>query len=179
MQFIQAYNYTKGPRTGPIKHLVIHDMEAPEKGDTAENVARWFADPKKAPQASPHYCCDNDSTVQCVTDADIAWHAPGANSTGIGIELAGYAKQGRTDWLDGFSKEMIDTQLIPLLVAKCKQYKIPPVHLYVADLKAGKPGIVGHVDVTHAYPGKGDHTDPGPGFPWDYVIAGVKKGLTA
>lgn len=185
MQFIQARSYTKGPRTkGPIKLIVLHDMEAPEKGDTAENVARWFANQPNKTEAdrkkgsSAHYCCDNDSTVQCVRDQDIAWHAPGANAQGIGIELAGYAKQGRTDWLDGYSKQMLDTQAIPLVARLCHTYAIPPVKLSPADVAAGKRGICGHVDVTRAFPGKGSHVDPGTGFPWDYVLSGVKAALT-
>jgi len=45
MQFIQARNYTRGPRRGPIELVVIHTMENDEKPDGAENVARWFAGP--------------------------------------------------------------------------------------------------------------------------------------
>lgn len=176
MQFIQARNYTKGPRTkGAIRLIVIHDMEAPETKNTAENVARWFAG-STAPQASAHYCCDNDSTVQCVRDADIAWHAPGANANGIGIELSGYAKQTRTDWLDPYSKQMLDTQVIPLVAQLCKLYSIPAVWLLPSQVKAGKKGICGHIDVTRAFPERhGSHTDPGPGFPRDYLIKSVKS----
>lgn len=177
MLFIQARNYTRGPRTkGPIKWIVLHDMEAPEKGETAENVAKWFAG-KTAPQASAHYCCDNNSTVRCVWDSDIAWAAPGANAQGLHIECAGYAKQGRTDWLDGYSKAMLDTQVIPLVARLCKKYTIPAVKLTPQQVAAGKRGICGHLDVTRAFPGKGTHVDPGPNFPWDYVIAGVKAAI--
>ena len=173
--FIQAKDFTPGPRSkGPIRVIVMHDMEAPEKGDTAENVARWFSG---GTGSSAHYCVDNDSVVQCVRDSDIAWHAPGANSTGIGIELAGYAKQGRGDWLDAFSKQMLDTQAAPLVAALCKKYAIPAVWLTPAQVAAGARGICGHVDVTRAYPGKGTHTDPGPGFPRDYFVAAVKKAM--
>lgn len=177
VQFIQARNYTKGPRTkGPIKLIVIHDMEAPETKDTAENVARWFASPT-APQASAHYCCDADSTVQCVKDSDIAWHAPGANAQGIGIEIAGYAKQKRADWLDDYSQQMLKTQVIPLVARLCRAYQIPAVWLTPEQVAAGKRGICGHIDVTRAFPGKGTHTDPGDGFPRDILIAGVKAAI--
>lgn len=69
-------------------------MEAPEKGDTAENIANYFHTTVK--QASAHICVDNNSIVQCVLDNDIAWAAPGANSDGIHIEMAGYAKQKKS-----------------------------------------------------------------------------------
>ena len=40
--FVQARNYTRG-RSNPIDVIVIHTMESPEKPDTAESVANWFA----------------------------------------------------------------------------------------------------------------------------------------
>jgi len=63
MDFIKAKNYTEG-RDSSIDLLVIHTMEAPEKGETAENIASWFAG-ANAPQASAHYCIDANSVVQC------------------------------------------------------------------------------------------------------------------
>jgi len=42
----------------------------------------------------------------------------------------------------------------------------------VADLKAGKRGVCGHVDVTDAWH-QSDHDDPGPWFPWDKFMAVV------
>ena len=98
--FIQARNSTPANRT-TIDLLVIHTMEAPEKPDTAENVARWFAG-STAPQASAHYCIDDDSIVQCVHDKDVAWHAPGANHNGLGFEHAGFAAQAPKDWQDAY-----------------------------------------------------------------------------
>src|SRR3982750_3889302 len=89
--FVQARNFTRG-RSNHIDVLVIHTMESPEKPDTAESVANWFAG-STAPQASAHYCIDANSVVQCVQDGDVAWHAPGANHNGIGFEHAGRAAQ--------------------------------------------------------------------------------------
>ena len=91
----QNFDIRCGPH--PIDLLVIHTMEAPEKPDTAENVAKWFAG-STAPQASAHYCIDADSIVQCVQDRDVAWHAPGANHNGLGFEHAGTA--GRKTVMD-------------------------------------------------------------------------------
>jgi hypothetical protein len=50
--FVQARNYTRG-RSNPIDVIVVHTMESPEKPDTAESVAAWFAG-STAPQASAH-----------------------------------------------------------------------------------------------------------------------------
>lgn len=45
----------------------------------------------------------------------------------------------------------------------------------MADLKAGRRGICGHVDVTDAWH-QSDHDDPGPWFPWDKFMAVVNGG---
>ncbi|MFC9231045.1 N-acetylmuramoyl-L-alanine amidase [Streptomyces decoyicus] len=170
MDFVQAKWYGPG-RTVPIRVIVIHDMEAPEGPLTAENIAHWFATMSAASKASAHVCVDNNSAVRCVADGDRAWHAPGANSDGLGIELAGYARQSRGEWLDQYSKGVLD-QAARVVAGWCQKHNIPARKLSVAELKAGKRGIVGHRDVSAAY-GQTDHSDPGPSFPWDYFLSRV------
>ncbi|MBK3559305.1 N-acetylmuramoyl-L-alanine amidase [Streptomyces sp. MBT56] len=174
MKTIQAKWYGPG-RSVPVRVIVIHDMEAPEGPNTAENVANWFRTMPASSKASAHVCVDNDSTVRCVADGDRAWHAPGANSDGLGIELAGYARQSRAEWLDPYSKAVIE-RAAKVVADWCEKYGIPARRLTVAELKAGKKGIVGHVDVSKAY-GQTNHYDPGPNFPWDYLISRVKAHL--
>ncbi|MEU9059005.1 peptidoglycan recognition family protein [Streptomyces sp. NPDC048430] len=174
METIQAKWYGPG-RTVPIRVIVIHDMEAPEGSKTAENVANWFHTMSASSKASAHVCVDNDSAVRCVADGDRAWHAPGANSDGLGIELAGYARQTRAEWLDTYSKAVIE-QAAKVVAGWCEKHDIPAKRLTLAELKAGKRGIVGHVDISKAY-GQTNHTDPGPNFPWDYLITRVKAHL--
>jgi N-acetyl-anhydromuramyl-L-alanine amidase AmpD len=96
--------------TGPardIRLIVLHSMEAPEKGTTAESVAKYFAGGSGGRKASAHYCIDDDSIIQCVDCADVAYAAPNANSVGIHLELAGYARQSREEWLDAFGTAML------------------------------------------------------------------------
>lgn len=167
-----AKNYTKGPRKIPIRVIVMHSMESQEKPDTAESVAKWFGGPT-APQASAHFCVDNNSAVRVVDDQDIAWGAPGANSDGLHIEMAGTAAQTRTQWLDAYSTGVLD-QAAKVAAAWCVAYKIPVTHLTVAQVADGKTkGICGHIDVTKAFPKLGTHTDPGANFPWDVFLAKV------
>lgn len=169
--FIQARNFTRVYTRRTIRLLVIHDMEAPEKGSTAEAVAAYFAR-LGAPKASAHYCIDNNSTVQCVRDVDVAWAAPNANHDGLHFEHAGYASQSMSDWLDPYGKAMLNVSA-KLVAAKCKQYGIPVRLLSAAQVRAGLKGITGHGQITDAYPGTGSHTDPGRNFPWRYYIARV------
>jgi N-acetyl-anhydromuramyl-L-alanine amidase AmpD len=175
--FVQARHFKKvGASVGrKVRVIVIHDMEAPETQNTAENVARYFNTTTTV--ASAHICVDNNSIVQCVYDSDVAYAAPGCNHDGIQVELAGYGKQTRAEWMDFYGIALL--ALASDAVAQyCIKYGIPAVQLTNAELKAGKKGIVGHYQVSKVYK-KSDHTDPGPGFPWDYFIESVRNFIAA
>lgn len=175
--FIQAKNYTL-LYPSKSKHndlIVIHTMENDEKPTAAENVALWFANKTKynAPRASAHYNIDPNFIIQSVRDCDIAWHAPGANHNGIGIEHAGRAKQTKNDWFDEASKSILN--LSAKLSAKLvKRYNIPILKLSPDEVQNKIRGFCGHNDVTIAFSkGKG-HWDPGIEFPWDYYLDLIK-----
>lgn len=172
MTFIKAANYT--PSSGRrIDLLVIHDMEAPEKLETAEGVARYFQKPSV--KASAHYNIDANSVVQCVRDQDVAWAAPGANHDGLQFEHAGYARQSTKEWLDSYGQKMLFGQSAPLFARKCKEHKIPPVFLRAPDLTAQRRGITTHWEVTRAFSNGRGHTDPGSGFPIQQFLVAVQK----
>lgn len=168
-KFVQAKGYTKANITQPraLDLIVIHTMEAPVTMKTAENVASWFGGPQH-PAASAHYCVDPDSIVQCVHVEDVAWQAPGANNNGIGIEIAGYAKWTREEWLAEKNAEML-RRAAGLVRWLADQHSIPIAFVDVEGLKRKDRGITTHAAVSKAY-GKSDHWDPGPGFPLDVVL---------
>lgn len=175
--FIQAKNYNLlFPKNRTITVIVIHTMEYPEKPTGAEWCADFFAgrNGMTAPKASAHYCVDQDSVVQCVRDSDIAWHAPGCNHNGIGVEHNGYARKSAGEWIEDLSWRTLD--MSARLCAKlAKLYAIPLVKLTPAQLVQKEHGFCGHVDATGAFPGPGrTHTDPGPGFPWSHYLSLVK-----
>jgi N-acetyl-anhydromuramyl-L-alanine amidase AmpD len=170
--FVAAANFTKAGRT-KVTLIVIHTMEAPEKPTTAESVAAWFAGQRgKAPMASAHYCCDSDSVVQGVDEADVAYAAPGANAQGIQFELAGYAKQSASDWSDDDSQKMLD-RVARIAAKACKRWSIPVVKLGPEDLLAGRAGFCGHVDASKAFK-RSNHYDPGQNYPWDAFLECVR-----
>ncbi len=155
------------PRT--VRLIVWHDMEYDETLTAAEDVAHYFATTDR--QASAHVCIDADSVVQCVPDSDVAYAAPGCNADGIHLELAGRARQTREEWLDDYGRRLLD-RACEVAAQYCVKYDIPPVHLTDAELAAGAKGMVGHAQCSAVYK-KSDHTDPGPNFPWDLVVAGT------
>lgn len=168
MRFIQARNYTRVPRRN-IDVIVIHTMEAPEKGETAEAIARYFANQRPHNPAkgvhgsSAHYNIDANSIVRSVQDNDVAWAAPGNNHNGIQLEHAGYARQSAADWNDAYSREMLKRSAA-LTARLCNRYGIPVRWLSAADLKRGRRGITSHANVSEAHK-KSNHWDPGKGFP--------------
>ena len=172
-RFIQARNFTAAGRTA-IDLIVLHTMEAPQKGSTAENVANWFAG-ASAPQASAHYCIDNNSIVQCVRDRDVAWHAPGANHDGLGFEHAGFARFSAAEWANDYNQAML-ARSATLAAEKCDEYGIPAVWLSPAELRAGKRGLTSHNNVSQAWH-RSTHTDPGPNFPVPQYLSLVKARL--
>lgn len=174
--FVQARNYTPVyPKSRFINMIVLHTMEAPEKPTTAENVAHWFAG-GSAPKASAHYCVGQTGLVQCVRDDDVAWHAPGANAHGIGIEHEGYASQTKEEWADVASKATL-WRSARLVASLTRKHVIPIRRLTLQEIKTGQSGLCGHKDITDALnDGKG-HWDPGPAFPWDDYLDMVREAL--
>lgn len=172
--FVQAKNYTPAKRT-LLTLVVFHTMEAPEKPKTARNVANWFAG-ANAPQASAHFCVDDQEVVQCVWEKDVAWHAPGANHNGIGVEHAGFASQTLAQWGDDYSKRVLANSAA-LVARLCHRWGIPAVWLESTDLTAGKCGITGHKQVTDAFNNGKGHWDPGPNFDSAGYIALVQAEL--
>ena len=107
-------------------------------------------------------------------DNNIAFAAPGANNDGVHLELAGRANQTREQWMDEFGLLLLE-QAAEAAAQYSLKFDIPVKHLSNDELanKSNK-GIVGHVQVSEVFR-KSNHTDPGPGFPWDFFIERVQK----
>lgn len=171
MRYIQARNYTKANRI-EVRNIMMHTVEAPEKTNTAEAVASWFAGPD-APRASAHYCVDGDSIVGCVRETDVAWGCGGCNRYTVHYELAGYARQDGADWSDAYSQAMLRIAA-KHVAATAKRWGIPIVKVGPTELRAKQRGICGHIDGTKAFR-KSNHHDPGASFPWTDFLAMVEE----
>ena len=174
VEFIQAKNYRVHTGNRKVDLIVLHTIEGPEKGSTAEMTSYWFGGRyTKAPMASAHLCIDNDSTVQNVSFNDIAFAAPGANHNGIQIEHAGYARQTRDEWHDEYSEAML-WRSAQAAAQICQAESIPIEFVDREGLKRGERGITTHREVTFAFR-RSDHVDPGKNFPMDYYLDLVRR----
>lgn len=157
----------------PVRVIVIHTMETPERDGIAEDIARDFANRPPANKASAHLCIDNKKIIQSVKDNDVAFAAPGANRDGINLELSGRAKQTAADWLDEYSTAVLENAA-NAAAQYCLKYEIPVTHLTNAQLANKQTkGLVGHVQVSSVFK-ISTHTDPGASFPWDHFLERVE-----
>lgn len=172
--FVKARFFTPfgtGRRT--VRVIVIHTMETSERDGIAQDIARDFANRPPDNKASAHLCIDNKTIVQSVKDNDVAFAAPGANSDGIHLELAGRARQNAADWKDAYSTAVLENAA-NAAAQYCLKYEIPVKKLSNAELgnKLTK-GLVGHVQVSQVFK-LSTHTDPGESFPWDHFLERVE-----
>lgn len=142
-------------RPAPPTLVVVHSTE----GATAEGAARWFQNPNA--RGSAHVVVDDDFVFRCVDDMDVAYHAKGSNTIGLGLEIAGFAGWTRGQWLDHEPRLKESARIAAGWFLK---YRIPFTWSSTVGYHshAGLPG--------------NDHWDPGTGFPWD-VWRGFVEGF--
>jgi N-acetyl-anhydromuramyl-L-alanine amidase AmpD len=179
LRWVAPRAYGKGRDGKAVRYIVIHYTAGAERSTSAEDGAAY--DARRTDGTSTHYFVDSNSVVQCVRTSDRANAARAkGNRLGIQYELCGTA-QTRAQWLDAASLPTLKNAARQV-ARDCKKYGIPVKRLSVAETRAawtqypnGPKGIVGHVDCTNAYPEDGgDHTDPGPAFPWDVFLDMVR-----
>ncbi len=148
------YDIANRPAGGlKITSIVEHVTE----GSCADTLAAF-----RNPQwyASSHYVICNDIVYQMVKTKDVAWHAGNwyLNSISIGVELVGFAAEGRT-W---FTPEMYLTSAL-LNQWLTQRFQIP----------LDRQHILGHENVPAPVPAlmAGMHWEPGPFWNWQYFMS--------
>jgi N-acetyl-anhydromuramyl-L-alanine amidase AmpD len=173
ISYRQARYFRPANRTS-IDRIVIHSAETDELPSTAELLGEYVAT-LEDPKVSWHYAVDVNTIVQSVKEHDIAYGARGANDEGIHIELAGRASQSAAQWLDPYSRAMLE--LAAELVAQiARRWNVPVRFVDAGGLERAERGITTHAEVTLG-PGRGltDHTDPGPNFPMVWFVERVRS----
>lgn len=163
-----------GKRLSPPRGIVLHCTDGHEGFKKDDDVAAMFADSKLNPERSAGYIVDSDSVTQCVADEMIAWHCGATgNRLFLSVELCGFAKQTRDQWLDELSLPML-CFAARLFAELCVKHHIPACIVPAANLVLGDPGITTHAFVSEAFK-QSHHTDPGPGFPLTAFVDAVAR----
>lgn len=168
-QYAGPVAHSSGNGNLPVNRIVIHCTAGKGDAGHASGTAKYFQDPSAT--GSAHYIVDPKVTLQCAYDTVVCWHAP-PNPHSLGIEIeCSLANDGKGHWQLASHVAMMQ-RAATLVAVKCLEHNVPAVKLSVADLKAGKHGICGHVDVSNAFH-QSTHTDPGSYFPWSQFLAMV------
>jgi N-acetyl-anhydromuramyl-L-alanine amidase AmpD len=159
--WIPSPNYSSRGGNG-VRLIVIHTAEG---ALTYQSLGSFFKN--SAAKVSSHTGIDDtpNTVGEYVKPDGKAWTAANANPYSIQTELCGFAKWTRNDWL---AHDPMLTNCAHWIGEESKRYGIPLVRLDAAQAQSGGRGVCGHVDLGSA---GGGHWDPGPGFPWDIVMA--------
>jgi len=173
--------YDRPQDTPEPRLIVLHTAECKEVSWAAENLQKWVAGPSRPKYASWHFAVDNDSITQSVDLNKAAFHTSRyVNYYSIGIEQAGSMYQSRAEWLDDYSRSVLENtaQLVAVL---CARYHIPVQFVEGPDLKMwfeaedGAWGISTHREATLGFNVIGGHRDPGVNYPMDWLLERVDQ----
>jgi len=164
-------SYKSSPRgSRPVDKIAIHTAEGSR---TAASLGSYFW--RDDIQASSHVGIDANNTLQYVPYDRAAWTLRSGNPISDNAEICGFAHWSREQWLstgtvDGCvnPRAMLD-RAAAWIRSRSQARGVPILKLIPNQVAAGWDGVIGHVDWTLGM-GDGTHTDPGPNFPWDYVI---------
>lgn len=163
--------------------IVIHTAEGSR---TAASLFNYF---NSGVAASSHAGADGYILSDpWVDDTRAAWTLLNGNPYSFNLELCGFAGWSRATWLsEGWVWNPARTaqvwnprQMIRHAAQWVVQKRDAAKRIYGIDIPIGRkltptevgrytPGVCGHVDYTYGT-GDGDHTDPGPNFPWDVLF---------
>jgi N-acetyl-anhydromuramyl-L-alanine amidase AmpD len=158
-------NWSYRANGAKIELIVIHDTESHNRPGTVDLAAigNWFDNP--ASEASCHVCVDGDGSSAIYVDSiHKAWHVAHYNSAAVGIEQIGYSTEGARGW-SAREPELLETAR--WIAHWSHMYRIP---IRPGDAQWG--GVQRSGVVTHRQLGVlgGNHDDPGPAYPFDYVL---------
>lgn len=154
-----------GVRPMPPRLIVLHSTESSDSGG-AKNVAQYFANPG-TPGSTQLVIGPEGEVYRSVPDDRYPCGAPGANGDGLHIEMVGYAKWSRDEWL----ARPVQLRAVRNAVRKWSaMYGIPRRVLTDDELRSGEAGVTTHAQITRVYSGGQGHWDPGTGFPIEEVL---------
>jgi N-acetylmuramoyl-L-alanine amidase len=144
--------------------IIIHCTQS----NSARSSADWFTNPNT--QGSAHLVLDDDECYRTLLDSAIPWGAPGANTRGFHLEIAGFAEWSRDEWMR--HRHGLRRAAHKAAVHAVK-FGVPIRLLTPAQLRNGSEGFATHARCTAAF--GGSHTDPGPNYPIDRFMAWTRE----
>lgn len=156
------------PTPLPKKRIIVHTTEN-QPGTPAINVLTYQANSRTG---SYHRLVDATGQITLANTDDWQTWSVGnkGNDIALHVSLVAYAKMNRAEWLA--QPKMLEGAA-RVIAYWARTYDIPLVKLSREELGAGRYGVAGHLEAQVW--GNTDHWDPGPGFPYDVVLARAKE----
>lgn len=168
MQGKNAYRDTDGHKYGIGVHNTSNNAPAINEAINATH---------RTDGVSSHFYADNREVMQSLDTVDRAGHSGTTigNENAVAIEITGVNGWTREQWISNVNWDAVGLTLAYVV----RFYGIAVRHATVAEMKANPKvkAFYSHNDMRLAWPGKTDHNDPGPNFPWDVLFDHVNKGL--
>jgi len=166
------------PRGGlPVDAIVLHATELPNEPGIRDlrRLASFFARSALATQVA-NDAAGNSSRM--VADDRLVYHATYWNPTTVGIEQMGYSSYTREQWTD--RRPQLDSTA-RWVAYWARSYRIPIRRCVVSGIRYSKRKrvvageIVKRGVCSHAQLDPRNRDDPGPGYPWGYVLAKARE----
>lgn len=143
--------------------LAVHTTEGIMRATALRDWTTWAG--------SSHASSDETGALLTPDDGFVpydraAWTLRNGNPLSENIEQCGWARWSRAEWL---ARPALLDATARWLGERSQARGIPLVRLSAADIRARRPGVLGHGDYSAATR-DGTHTDPGPNYPWDVVL---------
>lgn len=144
--------------------LAVHTTEGMMRVQTLRDWTAW--------PGSSHAASDETGALWGPAQGFVpydraAWTLRNGNRISENIEQCGWARWTRAEWL---ARPKLLDATARWLAERSAARGIPLRRLTHAEIRARVPGVLGHGDYSTAT-GDGTHWDPGPGYPWDVVLA--------
>jgi N-acetyl-anhydromuramyl-L-alanine amidase AmpD len=166
----------RGP--APVDAIVVHVTESPDRPGTTDltKLARFLAGKGLAAHAADDA---EGNSSRMVADDRLAYHATYWNVGTVGIEQVAYANLNRKQWLVD-RRAQLDTTAA-WIAYWAREYRIPIRRCVVAGLRYNRRkrvvagAMVKRGVCSHAQLDPRNRDDPGPRYPWDYVLAKARE----
>jgi N-acetyl-anhydromuramyl-L-alanine amidase AmpD len=151
--------------------IAIHNTS-----NTASAAAEASYATRRTDGVSAHFYVDDTTVIQSLDTLARAGHAGSSqgNQNAVAVEIRGLNNWTRQQWLDGVAWDLLGSALAQV----CHAYGVQVRRAYVAEMQSNPKvhAFYSHDDMRRAWGGT-DHTDPGPGFPWDRLFSAVNAAL--
>lgn len=150
--------------------IVLHTTEGSNHPGITDLEGLGSLFDTRSAEASSHVANDGEGNdARFVPDSEKAWTESAANSFGLSIEQIGFASTSRAEWFKKYPRQLANTAR--WIAYWSEKYDIP---IRRGAAPAGillRKGVASHKQLGIL---GGGHSDPGPGYPFRYVLALAK-----